>query len=38
MHLLEKFHEEIVQDPELERIKSLKGIEEDINKFSLCFE
>jgi hypothetical protein len=32
MHLLEKFPEEIVQDMELERIRILKGIEEEINK------
>lgn len=33
MHLLEKFPEELVQDIELERIRTLKGIEEEINKF-----
>ena len=32
MNLVEKMHEELVQDPELEKMKNLKGIDEEINK------
>ena len=33
MNLVEKMHEELVQDPELEKMKNLKGIDEEINKY-----
>ena len=32
MHLLEKFPEELVQDSELEKIRTLRGIEDETNK------
>lgn len=35
MDLLEKFHEDLVVDMELERIRSLKGIDDEINKYSI---
>lgn len=33
MHLVDKFHEDLVKEPDLDRVRTLKGIEEEINKF-----
>lgn len=33
MDLVEKLSDELIQDEELEKVKTMKGVEEEINKF-----
>lgn len=32
MHLIDKLHDELVQEPDLDRVRTLRGVEEEINK------
>ncbi len=35
MHLIDKLNDELVQEPDLDRIRTLRGVEEEINKYFL---
>ena len=33
MNLLENFQDDLFQDPDLDRLKPIKGVEDEVNKY-----